>query len=254
MTVGSLELERLVTVSIVSHHQGEMTLNLIQNLERHCADCIAKVILTKNIPGNVIAWPDKFRFPVEILENSVPKGFGANHNQAFQQCETSWFLVINPDVEINNNVLERLLKSASEPDGLIAPQEVNSFGAPTRNLRGAVTPTEIVRRWFAGYKPPESIPNGWVSGMFMLCRSDAYRSIGGFDQRYFMYCEDFDLCARLMLNGWRVSLDKSTTVQHEPQKSSHKLAAPLIWHVTSLMKMWLSATFWRYIFLRARLR
>ena len=80
----------------------------------------------------------------------------------------------------------------------------------------------------------------------MLFRSEAYAAIKGFDERFFMYGEDFDICARIQLAGWQLQVGEDLVARHDAQRASHAKAKHLYWHVTSLLKVWLSATFWRY--------
>lgn len=81
----------------------------------------------------------------------------------------------------------------------------------------------------------------------MLFRSQAFRAIGGFDaRRYFMYAEDFDICARLRLAGWEIQADEDVRVLHDAQHGSYRNWRYLRWHVCSLLKLWGSPSFWRY--------
>jgi N-acetylglucosaminyl-diphospho-decaprenol L-rhamnosyltransferase len=61
----------------------------------------------------------------------------------------------------------------------------------------------------------------WVSGAALVIRTEAWRAVGGFDTRYFMYFEDEDLCRRLRALGWEVGLDPSVTVAHRVGTTSH---------------------------------
>jgi GT2 family glycosyltransferase len=90
--------------------------------------------------------------------------------------------------------------------------------------------------------------------MFMLVRSEAYAQVGGFDERFFMYCEDFDLCARLRLGGWALQVVTRSRVLHDARRASQSSLRPLLWHLHSLAKVWASATYWRYRALLARPR
>jgi len=81
----------------------------------------------------------------------------------------------------------------------------------------------------------------------MLFRSTAYAQVGGFDERYFMYGEDFDICARMQLAGWKLQVGENLLARHEAQRASHADTRHLYWHVSSLLKLWGSATFWRYL-------
>lgn len=80
----------------------------------------------------------------------------------------------------------------------------------------------------------------------MLFHAETYRRIGGFDERFFMYGEDFDVCARLALAGQKIVIAEQLRAIHEAQRASHRDVRHLWWHMRSLAKVWSSMTFWRY--------
>jgi len=233
-----------VTVSIVSHGQAALVRPLLLQLHAHCRGSIAQVVLTQNLPE---AWDVAalgLGFPVHMQVNAWPQGFGANHNQAFAKCQTPWFLVLNPDIELSGDVLADLLSRAPTPVGVIAPL-VQEPGAPTHTPeRGVITPWEVAigQRLSDGRRAAPV----WFPGMFMLFNAQAFRQVGGFDERFHMYCEDFDICARLRLSGWSLHRDPRVTVVHDAQRHSHVRWRYLLWHVQSLLRLWASVTFWRY--------
>lgn len=235
-----------VTVSVVSHLQAELVRPLLADLNRHCSAAIDKVVLTCNRPESLTIDPDELAFPLEVIHNPQPMGFGANHNQAFQRCSSEWFLVINPDVRLHSDVLTALLQRATPKTGLLAPQELNEAGERIDNLRGLITPWELFQRQVLKRPPPPPAHGGWVKGMFMLIRTSVFQRIGGFDERYFMYCEDFDLCARLMLNQWDIDHHPDIEVTHAWQRQSHGSTNHLRQHLRSLSLMWASNAFWNY--------
>ena len=236
-----------VTVSIVSHQQAAMAHDLLKDLQQHCSARIDKVVFTSNLHEQLPFALEAFGFPVQLLVNDKPKGFGANQNQAFQHCQSDWFLILNPDVRISSDVMSALLARAHPKTAMLAPQEYSKDGERVDNLRGLITPLELLERiLFKKVRRPPA-KGGWLKGMFMLTRSSAYRQIDGFNERYFMYCEDFDLCARLMLEGWEIDHHDDLGVVHIWQRDSHGLNSLLGRHLLSLGKMWLSGTYWRIL-------
>lgn len=233
-----------ITVSIVSHGQLELIRPLLAQLDAHSHTIVEKVVLTINIPEPDVLGADQWRFPVERIENSAPKGFGANHNQAFTRCETSWFLVLNPDIRLDGDVLAPLVAQAAPDSGLLTPRILEPGKNEPEQHRAIITPLEILTRRRDGYLRP-AVP-AWVPGLFMLFRSEAYREIGGFDERFFMYGEDFDICARARLAGWKLQAAENLLARHEAQRASHGSRRHLYWHVTSLLRLWTSAAFWKY--------
>ncbi|VWX60529.1 Glycosyl transferase [Burkholderiales bacterium 8X] len=234
-----------ITVSIVSHGQLALIQPLLRQLDRFSAPMVNKVVLTLNIPEPDALAGESWGFEVERIANAEPKGFGANNNQAFERCATPWFLVLNPDIRFDADVLAPLLAEAQPDAGLLAPRILEPGKATPEQHRRVITPREILTRRRAGYELPPS-PD-WIPGLFMLFRADAYRKVRGFDERFFMYGEDFDICARLRLEGWRLQIAEGLLARHDAQRASHRSKRHLYWHVTSLLKVWSSAAFWRYL-------
>lgn len=233
-----------MTVSIVSHGQAELVRALVANLDGMSHASIARLVLTVNIPEPDMLEDVAARFPIERIVNPARKGFGANHNQAFGNCKTPWFLVLNPDMHFEADILAPLLQQANAQSGLLAPRIREPGKSEPEQHRATITPLEILTRRREGYLIPAK-PH-WIPGLFMLFRSEAFAKIGGFDERFFMYGEDFDICARLQLAGWRLQIAENLTAVHDARRTSHFNARYLYWHLSSLLRVWTSGTFWRF--------
>jgi GT2 family glycosyltransferase len=244
-----------ITVSVVSHLQGKQVELLLRELDAHCRAVIDLVILTCNLPETLPFALSDFDMSVKLVVNTQPQGFGTNHNRAFSHCKSAWFLIINPDVRIGSDVLSALLARARAQDAIVAPQEADENGVPLDSPRGPPTPLEILRRRIfkreGGFSTTFS--GIWVKGMFMLTRSCAFAQVHGFDERFFLYGEDVDLCARLLLANWQVAHISQVSVYHSWQRASSHSWRHLVWHVASLLRLWTKSSFWRYWALARRL-
>lgn len=239
-------------MSVVSHGQGALVERLIADLSRIHDGHIAALIVTRNLPEDPIRVPADARFPVRFIDNPRPRGFGANHNTAFTRCDTPWFVVLNPDLRLSEDPFATMLAAAEADAGLLAPLILEPDGTPADSARALVTPLALARRALAARTsaaPPARLD--WFAGMFLVLRSKAFAAIGGFDARYFMYCEDADLSARLVLAGWRLQQVRSARVFHDARRASRRSPTHLRWHLSSLARLWCSRAFWRY---RAALR
>lgn len=235
---------RPVTVSIVSHGQHELLLPLLKQLDLFCQGTVAKIVLTTNIPEPELLSSVEVTLPIVRLVNSKPRGFGANHNAAFSHCDTEWFLVLNPDIRIATDVITALLALAEPTTALLAPRIFEPGRDTPEAHRALLTPIEIWGRHRPNYRPPTRPL--WVPGMFMLARASAFREIAGFDERFFMYGEDFDICARLQVAGWQFRVADDLYAQHIARRASRKNWRHMSWHFISLMSVWRSTAFWRY--------
>jgi N-acetylglucosaminyl-diphospho-decaprenol L-rhamnosyltransferase len=241
------DFPRPVTVSIVSHGHWAQIEPLLRQLSTWCASSIELVVLTLNVPETV-RLEDDLAFPVQVVRNPRPRGFGANHNAAFGRTTTPWFLVMNPDLRMDADVVGPLLSQAEEQAGLLAPRVQEPGRGQPEPYRELLTPLELIRRRQRGHIPP-ALPS-WIAGMFMLVRSSAYAQVRGFDERFFMYCEDVDLCVRLQLAGWTLQVATDLLIHHDAQRDSHSSLRAMAWHLASFLKFWTSEGFWQYVRLR----
>ena len=249
----------VLSLSIVSHGQIELVSLLLADIKMHCDAAAVEVILTVNIPEHLPVTPETFPFSLTVIQNLVPQGFGRNHNQAFRQARGEFFGVINPDVRIGSDMFASLLAGLNLPSaGVVAPLVVNPLGAIENSARHFPTPLTILCKLFgrcqgADYFVGEApVYPDWVGGMFMLFRCDVYHQLGGFNEKYFLYYEDVDICARIWLNGLRVALIPEAKVTHEARRSSHQQAAYLLMHIRSMARFFLSVTFFKAMLLRRR--
>lgn len=231
---------RLITVSIVSHRHGALLPGLLDDLA-NCAE-VDRVILTRNVPEPPISI-SRPRW-ISITENSRPKGFGANHNAAFRQTQTPFFAVLNPDVRLKGNPFATLLAyMQDEQIALCAPAVLNPAGALEDSARQFPSLVDLGLKALGyhdgrlHYKladPPMAAP--WVAGMFMLLRSTDYAALGGFDEGFFLYYEDVDLCARLWRSGRRVMLCPEAQVIHDARRASRHNLRHMCWHTGSMAR------------------
>lgn len=247
-------MDNKIHLSVVSHGHGETIGLLLDDLKEHADTSNLRVTLTLNIPEQLPFDPAGFPFPVQVFTNSMPKGFGANHNTAFNkfQRDAEFYCVINPDIRIHADVFETLMQCLSqERIGVAAPLVQNSQGLVEDNARALPTPWTILKKACGVDVPPMLAPGGncrevdWVAGMFMLFPKEVYARLGGFDNRYFLYYEDVDICCRLYLAGYTVAVVPAAVVEHDAQRDSHRKLGYFRWHLASISRFFLSRAFIR---------
>lgn len=247
-----MKMNNLITISIVSHQHGDMVLQLLSDLEKFCADQIT-VILTINKHENEQYHWEKFPFPIKVIVNTSPKGFAQNHNAAFQFCNTELFCVMNPDIRLMGSPFLQLMSTIMQSDiGVASPLIVNEMGLVEDSARKFPTPVTVIKRYLMKQRQidypvkDELIYPDWIAGMFMLFRSEVFKKINGFDEAYFLYCEDVDLCARLRALKYKIILNPQVSVIHSAQRSSHKKLQFFKWHIRSLLRFFVRFYGWGY--------
>lgn len=231
-----------LTVSVVSHGQNELMRPLLHDLEREYGRDLALVV-TQNIPEPAAPGLEGLGCVHELIVNPRPKGFGANHNAAFARCRTEFFCVVNPDVRLRGNPFPALIAAASAPDvGVAGPLVRSPAGGVEDSARRFPTPrrllAKIIEAQHRSDYPPDRGPLtvDWVAGMFMLFRSEAFRRIGGFDEAYFLYYEDVDLCFRLRRAGLASVYEPRAEVVHDARRASRRSARLALHHGASMLR------------------
>jgi N-acetylglucosaminyl-diphospho-decaprenol L-rhamnosyltransferase len=192
----------------------------------------------------------EFQLHAALVRNPQNVGFGRAVNQGLAAARAPLVLIMNPDCRLEPGAIARLAHTLSgHPDCAIAgPRILDPGGTEQGSARG--DPNMItglfgrsaaLRRMFPGLgvsernvipstlvPKGESLPVDWLSGACMLARADALREVGGFDERYFLYWEDADLCRRLRLSGRHVRYVPSATAVHRVGHSSSKVRVPAL--------------------------
>ena len=231
-----------VVVSIVSHAHGPQIQALLEALARLNSPMVARVVLTLNVPEPEPLWPaaNQLPFALHIVRNSFPRGFGANHNRALAGVAEGFVCVLNPDVVLREDPFVPLVQILEgQPDSCAYPVQVDGAGRVQDSEREIPSPLALFRRRLL--KQTEHRVD-WVNAACLLMPAAVWHGMGGFDERYFMYCEDVDFCLRLRLRGGRL-LQAPVQVIHIGQRASGRRLNHLAWHVRSLMRLWTSPVY-----------
>lgn len=228
---------RPITVSLVSHGHDLPVAELVTQILAQ--PLVARVILTLNVP-QTLALPDNDS--LVVIYNATPKGFGENHNQAFVHAVGEYFVVLNPDVSLTPGLFDTLVAYQQTCHAaVVAPAVFGADGARQGSWRRFPTVRSLVAKAMGRDSSiitprlPVTYPD-WVAGMCMLFDANAYRRLGGFDERYFLYYEDVDICARAWLQGMLVAGCSESRLVHDGQLASHRQWRHLRWHLASMLR------------------
>ena len=229
----------MVTASVVSHKHGAMVEHLMKDLSRFPQ--VSRILLAKNIPE-----AGRLRFSAKLIVriNPQPQGYGANHNASFRSCLTPFFCVLNPDILLRENPFPALIRAMKDPSvGVCAPTILAPDGTQEDSHRQFPDFKSLLSKALGGQNgkvPPGQgrswERNSWLAGMFLFCRTDAFREIGGFDEKFFLYYEDVDLCDRLIRRGYKVRSVPSVSVIHDARRQSRWDLRYALWHLRSMAR------------------
>ena len=215
---------RRLDVAIVNWNSGDLLRDCIAALADSSIAAALRVTVVDNASADGSA--DGLRRPglsVEVLRNSRNRGFGAACNQAARRGDAPFLLFLNPDTRVQPRTLEEALAAMAEPEhaltGILGVRLVDDPGRTQRTCARAPTLSGLLLRsagldrfWPGLVKPhfmtewdhEDTRPVDQVMGAFLLIRRPLFERIGGFDERFFVYYEDVDLCDRARAAGARV--------------------------------------------------
>jgi len=230
-----------ITLSIVSHGHNVMVESLLSDLLINSDIC--KIIITKNIIGEKIEYNPEIAPKIITVTNTTPKGFAENHNYAFKEHCDSDFCVLNPDIRLPEDPFPSLISYMnSEKCAIIGPVVKDVNGGIQDSARYFPKPLTLILKAI-GYdvtKFPLS-PSGtgfvhpdWIAGMFMFIRSSWFKQ-SLFDEKFFLYYEDIDLCLRCWKSGNSLAFVQEVYVIHDARRDSHRKLYYFVLHLRSIV-------------------
>jgi N-acetylglucosaminyl-diphospho-decaprenol L-rhamnosyltransferase len=216
-----------ISIVIVAYNSGELL--------RRCLAAIGsghgEVVVVDN--GSEDGEPDVASEAVRVIRRSRNDGFGTAANVGVAATSGRWVLLLNPDAWPIDDGVERLLEFANSRPGLGAagPCLFDLAGQPQRSTIRPPLGAAPLALWVAFPRAVTSLYGAWrrvtsvvrrkrvrptefLQGSALLVRRDAFEQVGRFDESFFMYGEDADLCARLRGAGWEVELCRSARFVH----------------------------------------
>jgi N-acetylglucosaminyl-diphospho-decaprenol L-rhamnosyltransferase len=231
--LGSVDLEVLV----VSYNSADTLAACLASVERcmpgtpvvireHGADVSARARLG--------ALAGAHPAPVRIEDDPSNPGFGAGCNALARSSSADWLLFLNPDAEI---VTWPWTAGQPPPSRAVVGPRMIESGDPGRHwgVQYRIR-DEIARSWFR-WRGPRPTGRGFVSGAAMLVDRASFQLVGGFDERYFLFYEDIDLCLRANDEGIVTLVDERWVVRHAGAHStSSQFGSSLVWSYESAVR------------------
>lgn len=262
-----------LTITIVSYHNEEDVKKAVASIEAHTPSSIKKQIYivdnasekeAANDAGNggaVGRMKDTEKFCSSLAEleqqyedavyllTGANLGFGGGHNYVMEYLDSRFHAIVNPDIILEEDAFSKLLSfMEDESIGMCVPRLVDEEGNLLAVYRRKLTVWDMFIRMFlkgafkkrqayhtmqdADYTKVFDVP--FAQGSFLVIRTELFKQLGGFDERFFLYMEDADLCRRVNEVS-RLCYCPDATVIHKWEKGSHKSRKLFTLHVKSMI-------------------
>jgi len=242
-------MKEKVDILIVSHNHGQFLHSCLSSIFSSIKLPFEVLVIINN-PKDQESQKIAKKFPVKILVNKKEKGLSANLNYGIKMTKGDYILVLNPDTKLTKNALEDLVSFMEKQPkvAICGPKLVYSDGSLQFSARRFPNfKTFLIRRLpvrkflvnsrlnlyhlGADLNHKKIQPVDWVLGACMLIRRKAIEEIGFFDENYYLYVEDIDLCFCAWKKGWQVwYVPKAKVIHHYQAESDKNFLSIYNWH------------------------
>jgi len=238
-----------LTASIVIYNETEESLRkVIKNFSGFT--CEKELIIVDNSPQDILkSFCENFE-NTHYIFSGKNLGFGAGHNLAFNylSIDSDIHLILNPDIFFNSKEIEAFLLWFNQRNdiSLAIPKVLNTDGTTQAVVRNIPTPLSFIKRKLniesgeilIEKAQIEEIP--FAHGCFFAFKTEVFKKINGFDERFFMYMEDVDIWIRAKHYGKTV-MNSHYSIYHEHRKGSSKSIKLFYYHIVSIIKFFLKS-------------
>ena len=228
---------RTLAIVIVSYNVRSDLEECLQSIVGRTSPLDTTIVVVDNASSD--GTPDlvRSRYPqVSIIETGENLGFARANNVGIRATTSDLVLLLNPDTIVPDGAIQRLAGTLAEaPDAAcVGPRLVDATGRSELSFGWTISPLGEAKQKLVGalydrqvgyatqwveQRTRESGERDWISGACLLARRDDLDAVGLFDERFFMYTEDVDLCASFRSRGRKVLFDANVVVTHRRGRS-----------------------------------
>ena len=216
-----------LAIVILNYNTCHLLNTYLPSVVKHSKDC--RIIFVDNASKDESVKFVRENYPqIEVIQLEENFGFTGGYNRALKQINAKYYCLLNTDVEVTENWIQPIINLMESDETIAVCQPkllsfleknkfeyagaaggyLDKFGYPL--CRGRVL--KELETDNGQYDSPKDV--FWATGACLLVRSSVYKELGGLDDRFFAHMEEIDLCWRMQLSGWKVTVVPSSVVYH----------------------------------------
>lgn len=217
-------LNKKLSVIIVNYKSADLLKKCVSLvLEKIKENFLEEIIIVNNDEKEKEALVFENKLKIRIINNARNVGFGAGNNIGVKFAKGDILLLLNPDTEIISENIEAVfsLFEQNEDVAVIGSQlRLDNNEIQPWSVGQEITLFDLIKNNFGLIKSQkiwqaeEKKEVDWVSGTALFIRRDMFENVGGFDENFFMYFEDMDLCKRIKKSGKKIIYNPNFSVRH----------------------------------------
>lgn len=226
-----------LSIIIVSYNSCSLIVKCIESIYKFSENLKIQIIISDNASSdNTVDTIEKKYHDVYIIKNNRNLGFAKANNGAIKYCKGRFVLFLNPDITLIEPVFKKMIKFLEtnddaglvgckliNPDGSIQKSFFETFPTLTNRFLDAIYVEKLVNKYSHHDKiNDDSRKVAGITGACMLLRKNLIDELGGFDESFFMYCEDVDLSFRVKQMGYNIYYLEDIAILHHLGASGKK--------------------------------
>ncbi|MGQ9798997.1 MAG: glycosyltransferase [Ignavibacterium sp.] len=232
-----------LSIIIVNYNVKEFLKNLLHSIHKATQNLSIEIIVVDNASDDGSIEMIKEKFPdVILITNEKNLGFGKANNIGLKKARGKYILLINPDTLVAEDTFIKIIEffeahpeagmagcKILNPDGTLQLACRRSFPGPwtsftkVTGLSNLFPKSKLFARYNLTYLDEnQTYEVDAISGSFMMLRKEVYEKVGGFDEQFFMYGEDLDLCYRIQKAGYKIFYVHTTQIIHYKGESTKR--------------------------------
>lgn len=218
-------MDKSISVIIISYNSEQFIEKCIKSALTYLPQDREIIVLDNASKDQTVKKLKKFLPKIKLIESDINLGFAKGNNKAARSAKGTYLFFLNPDTEIKEPIFEGLLEfyAKTEDAGIVAPKLIMPDGQVQPSVRKFPTILGAINEFifnkknsFVEYAPdfkqPEIVDT--VYGAAMFIKKDLFWKVGGFDEKYFMYYEDIDLCNKIRKINMKVYYYPEAKIEH----------------------------------------
>lgn len=230
-----METKTKLTIIILNYNTKELLQECLDSIRKYIDEVVLEVIVSDNASSDGSAGMVKKKFPWVYLIEGPNNGFSKGNNRARKLARGEMVLFLNPDTIVNKGVFKKIVEYLENhkdvgalgcklvlPSGEIDKDGKRSFPTPwvsfthlVLKLDRVFPKSKLFAKYWYGYLPENKLLEvDAIQGAFFLTRKKILDGVGWFDEDYFFYGEDLDLCWKIKKAGWKIVYYPKVFIYH----------------------------------------
>ncbi|KPA15439.1 Glycosyl transferase, family 2 [Candidatus Magnetomorum sp. HK-1] len=217
----------IISIIIVNYNTAHMIGPCLKSIEADLNFPVETFVVDNASQDDSVSQiKDNFSW-VHLIESAHNLGFGKANNLAIPKCQGKYIYFLNPDTQIKQGSFQIMTKFMDQNSsvGLAGTRIVYPNGKEQDSVKYLYPRHRYGKKKFDQLKGDIA----WVIGASMIARKEIIQSIGGFDERYFLYSEDIDLCLSVRQKGWEIGYIPDAEIIHWERQSETQSPPADVW-------------------------